>query len=212
VAPPGADPRLVRAALRQLGPPGKGVGKVDKEAAAHPGLYALYASEHTWRELGLGRPANRRPLYVGKAENTLASRDLQGHFGMRERGKQSPTGGSTVRRSLAALLANARGYRGMPRNPDSPAHFSNYGLSVADDDDLSTWMRRRIRISLWPHDDAAALDAIETAVLKRLVPPLNLNKVETPWRKQVKDSRAVLADQARTWSTQGGRARSGGTA
>lgn len=173
---------------------------MDDEAAAHPGLYALYASGQTWRELGLGRPPDGRPLYVGKAENTLASRDLQGHFGMRERGEQSPTGSSTVRRSLAALLANARGYRGIPRNPERPSHFNKYGLSVAHDDDLSAWMQRRIRISLWSHDDVAVLDATETAVLKRLVPPLNLNKVETPWRQQVKRARAVLTEQARTWS------------
>jgi hypothetical protein len=199
VSPTQFDDPLLRAALRALSKAGKRVGAIDEEAAGHPGLYAICASAATWRELDLGQPPDNRPLYIGKAEDSLASRDLRGHFGMRERKKPSPTGSSTLRRSFAALLADSRGYRGMPRNPENPSHFSNYGLSVADDEDLSAWMRRSLRIALWPHDDSAALDAIETAALKRLLPPLNLNKVVTPWKKEVKDARVVLTDQAREW-------------
>lgn len=206
----GADPKLVRAALRRLKQPATAVGRVDDKTAAHPGLYAFYASSATWRALGLGAPPDGRPLYVGKAESTLASRDLSGHFGGRPRGVQSPTGGSTVRRSLAALLASADGYRGVPRNPDKPGYFSNYGLSVKQDDALSAWMRRRLKITLWPHDHPAALDLIETDVLVKLFPPLNLNKVETPWRRQVKDARAVLAAQAEA-AARGTRRRPAGT-
>src|SRR3712207_3103214 len=95
----GADPALVRAALRRLiGAPAH-IGQLDRSDAEHAGLYALYASSATWRELGLGPPPNKRPLYVGKAEGTFASRDIRGHFGITDRKGQSPTGGSTVRRS-----------------------------------------------------------------------------------------------------------------
>jgi hypothetical protein len=127
----------------------------------------------------------------------LASRDLEGHFGLRVRGVQSPTGSSTVRRSLAALLAAERGYRGVPRNPAKPGHFSNYGLSEPDDDDLSAWMKSRLRLALWPHDAADDLDTVETYVLGQLQPPLNLAKVVTPWRHQVKAARTRLATEAR---------------
>jgi hypothetical protein len=119
---------------------------------------------------------------------------------MRPRGVQSPTGSSTVRRSLAALLASARGYRGVPRNPAKPGHFSNFGLSGEDDEDLSQWMTRRLRLSVWPHEDVQGLDGIETQVLKALLPPLNIDKVLTPWRAQVKSARKVLAQQARDWT------------
>jgi hypothetical protein len=169
-------------------------------AARQPGLYGLYAAPATWRELGLGAPPDSRPLYVGKAEHTFAARDLQGHFGMRPRGHQSPTGSSTVRRSLAALLATTRGYRGVPRNPAKPGYFSNFGLRPDDDDDLSRWMRRRIRLTLWPQTDRASLDSIETEVLSQLRPPLNLDKVRTCWRTGVKDARRILAEQARDWT------------
>jgi hypothetical protein len=193
---PEADPRLVQQALRALGPPGVRVGAVDEKASGRSGLYAIFGSPTTWRQLALGVPPDERPLYVGKAESTLAARDLAGHFGMRPRQGQSPTGSSTIRRSLAALLAHTAGYRGVPRNPERPSHFSNFGLSPAQDEELSAWMRRRLSIALWPHSDARALDLLETQVLKVLVPPLNLNKVETPWRRQVQEARGVLKRQA----------------
>lgn len=192
--------KLAEAALAALdGDGGVPVARVSAEASASPGLYAIYASTATWRDLRLGKPPDDRPLYVGKAESTLASRDLQGHFGMRERGVQSPTGSSTVRRSLAALLAPRRGYRGVPRNPANPGYFSNYGLSSAHDEDLSAWMRRRLRLALWPHARAEDLDAVETLVLQKLLPPLNLDKIVTPSQPRVKTARKRLADEARGW-------------
>jgi hypothetical protein len=165
-------------------------------------LYAFYASASSWRQLGLGKPPDPRPLYVGKAESTLASRDVQGHFGLRERGAQSPTGSSTLRRSLAALLATEHGYRGVPRNPAKPGYFSNYGPAQPDDDDLSAWMKRRLRLTLWPHDASSDLDTVETYVLGQLQPPLNLDKVVTPWRDQVKAARRLPAAEARAWQGQ----------
>jgi hypothetical protein len=191
---------LVESALARLAAPAVLVGEVDMRVCRMPGLYALHASAATWRQLGLGAPPDLRPLYVGKAEHTLASRDLDGHFGMRPGGRQSPTGSSTVRRSLAALRAPAESYRGIPRNPDRPGHFANYGLSAEHDKVLSAWMRRRLRLTMWPHENAAILNAIETGVLTELLPPLNIEKVATPWRKQVKTARSLLAEQARQWT------------
>lgn len=187
------------AALAALRPGAVAVDEVGTDQSAKPGLYAFYATVSTWNDLGLDDPPDDRPLYVGKAENTFASRDIAGHFGLRPRGVQSPTGSSTLRRSLAALLAGERGYRGMPRNPAKPGYFSNFGLSEAHDGDLSVWMRSRLRLALWPHDVVAELDTIETDVLGQLLPPLNLDKVVTPWRGQVKSARKVLAAEARAW-------------
>jgi hypothetical protein len=190
---------LVLAAMTALRQPAVSVGHLSAEQTGHPGLYAFYASPTTWRQLGLGEPPDARPIYVGKAERTLASRDVEGHFGLRERGVQSPTGSSTLRCSLAALLASRRGYRGIPRNPAKPGYFSNFGLSEAHDEDLSTWMKKTLSLALWPHVVVAELDTIETHVLGRLQPPFNLNKVKTPWRGQIKFARKLLAAQARAW-------------
>lgn len=64
------------------------------------GLYAIYGDSGVWKALGLGDAQDDRPLYVGKAEDSLVSRDLNTHFAT---GK---TGWSSPRRSFAALLAD----------------------------------------------------------------------------------------------------------
>jgi hypothetical protein len=45
-----------------------------------PGLYAIYGAQDVWRELGLRDPPDDRPLYVGKAEDSLAASDVNTHF------------------------------------------------------------------------------------------------------------------------------------
>lgn len=168
------------------------------ESATELGLYAYHASPATWQELSLGDPPDGRPLFIGKAENSLVFR-TKGQFGKRALATNSPTGSSTLRRSLAALLARSRGYRGVPRNPSNPEHFTNYGLSQAQDNDLSEWIRDHLRLAFWPHTGDIGLVDIEMEILQRLEPPLNLIKVSTPWRGQVTAARAVLAAEARRW-------------
>lgn len=85
------------------------------DAAEHvpgrPGLYAIYGDDQAWQDLQL-EPSPGAPLYVGKAEKSLASRDLNGHFATNV--KSAPrTGRSTVRRSFAARqLADLLAERG----------------------------------------------------------------------------------------------------
>jgi hypothetical protein len=66
-------------------------------------------------------------------------------------------------------------------------HSSNFGLSVEHDNDLSCWMRQRLRRALWRHDMTTELDEIETQALVEFVPPLNLVMVATRWRSQGQD-------------------------
>jgi hypothetical protein len=164
-----------------------------------PGLYALYGDRGTWKELQLGEPPDGRPLYIGKAEDSLVSRDLKTHFG------EGRTGQSTVRRSFAALLHDTLELRGMPRNPAKPGYFSNYGLSPAHDTALTRWMREHLQLAVWPkpNDCAYSLSQIEAALLAELLPPLNLQGVVTPWRAKVKAARAAMAEEARTWRRAG---------
>ncbi|MQA92620.1 MAG: hypothetical protein GEU90_20755 [Gemmatimonas sp.] len=167
------------------------IGKVP----ARPGLYAIYGHD-VWEELGLGEPPDDRPLYVGKAEDSLATRDIKTHFG------EGRTGQSTVRRSFAALLAKKLDLHGMPRNPDNPGHFSNYGLSPRDDRRLTDWMKEHLRLAAWPkpRECEVPLIDIEREVLARLEPPLNLKDVITPWAAMIKAARKSLADEARAWT------------
>jgi hypothetical protein len=160
---------------------------------AKPGLYAIYASVEIWRELGLGTPPDSRPLYVGKAEDSLVARDLRQHF------TDGRTGSSTLRRSVAALLHDSMGFRGIPRNPQKPGYFSNYGLTPHDDERLSRWMTTQLAIATWSPESSVALAVVEMKIVRSWLPPLNLAGVRTPWTDYVSSKRRVMAQEARSW-------------
>jgi hypothetical protein len=181
-------------ARASLGGPGPLAG-ADGRVPNRPGLYAIYGDAKTWQELGLGEPPDGRPLYIGKAEDSLVTRDLKTHFG------DGRTGQSTLRRSFAALLHDPLALRGIPRNTAKPGYFSNYGLSAAHDAALTRWMRERLELAAWPKPTACALalGQIEGALVLELQPPLNLQGVVTPWTAQVKAARSVMAEEAKAW-------------
>lgn len=164
---------------------------------AKPGLYAIHGGVGGWHELGLGEPPDARPLYAGKAEESLVARDLDTHFG------DGRTGSSTVRRSFAALLHDALRLRGLPRNSAKPGYFASYGLSPEHDAALTAWMREHLMLTTWakPADCDVGLASIECVVLARLQPPLNLQHVLTPWTAALKAARKVMAGEARGAAT-----------
>jgi hypothetical protein len=167
-----------------------------------PGLYALHGSRAVWRELGLGVPPDGRPLYVGKAEASLVSRDLKTHFATGRTGQSSP------RRSFAALLAQAGALQlvAIPRrwrNPE-PTKWTHYALEEPGDGQLTAWMCGKLRIAVWPSPAGAWLAAVEREILQKWLPPLNLTGVRTPWTDRVKAARALMAAQAREWARKRG--------
>ncbi|MDN5790239.1 MAG: hypothetical protein L0H25_05130 [Micrococcales bacterium] len=123
-------------------------------------VYMRSAATNQRGRLGLTPAFEDQPLYVGKAERTLHGRDVRTHFAA---GK---TGSSTVRRTLAALLAGELALGPIPRNIAKP--------------------------------EGESLDTIETAVVRQLRPPLNLDKVGEP-RARLRAARNCLADMARSW-------------
>ena len=161
-----------------------------------PGLYAIYGARPAWRQLCLGEPPDDRPLYVGKAEDSLVSRDLNTHFATGTTGRSSP------RRSFAALLAGQLALVAMPRRPadPEPARWTHYGLEPEGDDRLTSWMRERLRLAVWPRSHAPSLGGIEAAVMAHWRPPLNLTGVSQPWRAQVRRAREAMAGAAKEWA------------
>lgn len=162
-----------------------------------PGLYALHGSSATWAQLGLGPPPDERPLYVGKAEASLVSRDLRTHFATGRTGQSSP------RRSFAALLAREAvlALVAMPRRPANPEprKWTHFALEPAGDEALTNWMRSQLRIAVWLKPGGARLADLENDVIRALRPPLNLTGVRTPWTDEVKAARATLAAAAKEW-------------
>lgn len=160
--------------------------------ARSPGLYAFYGDEHSWSDLQLTPVFDGQPLYVGKAELSLNGRDVGTHFAT---GK---TGSSTVRRSLAALLVDELVLIPVPRNLARPDGSANFALEHAGDARLSDWMERRLFLATWVKPDGVFLDELETAVVRQLRPPLNLDKVGEP-RKRLRIARKRMSEAATAW-------------
>lgn len=174
------------------------IAEAEQHVPDGPGLYAIYGEGDVWRQLGLGDPpADPRPLYVGKAEESLQDRDLKQHFGT------GATGSSTVRRTFAAMLRDAHGFRGVPRDKAKPGKFSHYALDDEHEAELTAWMRENLTLAVWAKPpECADLHAIEKGVLAKLVPPLNIqDNATSQWRAIVRKARRMMADDANAWAT-----------
>ncbi len=186
------DDVFAQAAGRDLWRPRMRIATAERRVPPKAGLYAMYGSGAVWGDLGLGRQPDGRPLYVGKAEASLAARDLQQHFADGE------TGRSTLRRSCAALLRRQLRLQAIPRNPERPADFDRFGLSTTGDTRLTTWMRTRLWIAVWVAPAGCHLKVIEDQLKFSWSCPLNLDN-GNPWQELVRAERAIMADQARRW-------------
>jgi hypothetical protein len=182
---------LSRQARAALAGPGAPLPVARTGVPARPGLYAIHGDAAAWEQLGLGRPPDARPLYVGKAEGSLASRDVGQHFGI------GSTGSSTLRRSLAALLRTQLGLAAVPRNRARPARFANYALTEANEARLTVWMERHLTLAVWVPGGPGDLGVMEGELLHGWQPPLNLARVRTPWTRKIRAARRVMATQAR---------------
>ncbi|GEN80509.1 GIY-YIG nuclease family protein [Actinotalea fermentans] len=165
-APPPATPDALVAALRDAGAalsPSQ-LRALDRRSLASPGLYSWWVDERGAADLsrGLGHPLGAGLIYAGQAgasrsrsakpsTNTLAGRLVGMHLGGRARM-------STFRRTLGSIL------------------WPGWG-GEADEELLTRWMDDHLRVIPVPVPDGATLDALETAVLARLDPPLNLAKM-----------------------------------
>jgi hypothetical protein len=185
---------VVSYAVRVLGAPGLRIEDAATAVPSTPGLYSFHGGDSVWKQLGLGSPPDDRPLYVGKSESSLAARDVRTHFAA------GRTGSSTLRRTLAALLVDRLDLVACPRNPAKPGHFSNFGLEPEGDERLSRWMAEHLWLAVWPSPAGIVLNDVETAVLQRLIPPLNLSKVATPWKPMISSARRRMAAGAASWS------------
>lgn len=166
---------------------------------ARPGLYAIYGDAQAWRDLQL-EPAPDQPLYVGKAEKSLVSRDLNGHFATNPRMTKPRTGGSTVRQSFAALSRDTLDLHAVPRNLAVPGYFSMYALAEGGDTRLNEWMHARLTLAVWPAPAGmpVPLGQVETAVIVHFTPPINLDKNPSKLAR-LSRARADMAAEAAAW-------------
>lgn len=191
-------PEIVDDAIAALSGEAWSIADASTHVPPRPGLYAIYGDDEAWSDLGLD-PRSEHPLYVGKAEDSLVARELNGHFAASP--TRSPrTGSSTVRRSFAALLRETLDLRAVPRNLANPERFSNYSLAEGGDARLSAWMHERLSIAVWPAptDRDWSLSDVETAIITRFTPPINIAK--NPGKiARLSHARASMAAEASQW-------------
>lgn len=160
-----------------------------------PGIYAIYGDVDAWVDLGLD-PQPQSALYVGKSEDDLVRRELDTHFAANPT-KKTHTGSSTVRRSFAALLRDALDLRAVPRNPENPDHFSNYGLTPDGDARLTAWMHERLSLVVWERPEwlKRPLLEVEVAIINQWMPPLNIRDNPRPLPR-LRLARAAMTREA----------------
>lgn len=164
--------------------------RLDNQGFDKPGLYAIWGTESVWNELSLLTPESHRPLYVGKSEDSLRGRDFRTHF------SDGRTGTSTVRRSFASLLVDVVDLTAIPRS--ASAKQSQFKLDLASESKLTSWMRQNLQVSVWVRAPQPGLGAIETHVIHKLGPALNLDKSTTRWKPQVSAARAEMARRSQS--------------
>lgn len=134
------------------------------------GLYAIHAPPRVWEELRLVPQDRGTPLYVGKAETQTIGQRVEGEH---LRSKRKSMMSSTLRRSLAALLA-------------AKLRLLNCKEATEEQEaTLTEWMRSCLSVAAWPFSRILTLaelkDQLETEEDRVLEswkprPPLNLDR------------------------------------
>jgi len=150
----------------------------------------LYVVAYTGTELvgslwGSDKP---RIVYIGESKEDSSRHFISGH-----------TGTSTVRRSLAALLAPKLELKPMPRSTDESDNdrYDNYMLDNESEDKLTQWMRDKFTVAFLEVAEDI-LEAMLIAMIQYSVPMFNFqNNPENKYGAEIKVCRKRLAEEAR---------------
>jgi hypothetical protein len=153
----------------------------------HPGLYAWFVDGEGAQHLtdGIKLPVGDGLIYAGQAgagtsSATIGSRMRGNHLG-------GDIYGSTFRLTLASALRSR-----LALQPTGGGHMSRDGEGR-----LTTWVHDHLAVAVIPYPDRARLDTLESVVLDRLDPPLNIAK------RPPSPVRARLTDLRRPFSKRG---------
>jgi hypothetical protein len=153
---------------------------------AQTGFYALYLKE------GIRLPAIEAPedglLYIGMTKKGFAARD---HFY-----PYNSSSGSTLRRSLGAILKANLGLNALPR--DQSGHwrsYYNYRFTIEGEATPSEWMFRSLNLARIPFD--GNIPAAENKLIASLMPPLNLTGWPNGQRPAILELRRACAMEAK---------------
>ena len=151
----------------------------------------IYIVAYAGTELGGGSlwgEQKPRVVYIGKSKPNSSR-----HF------QSGSTGTSTIRRSLAALLANKLTLVSVPRSMDERDNdrYDNYMLDSESEDKLTQWMRCNFTAAFHEVADDKA-EITQTAMIQYSVPMFNFqNNPENKYGAEIKKYRKRLAEKAR---------------
>jgi len=153
-------------------------------------MQGLYFLCYTGTELGgtLWKAPEPAVIYIGRA-----GKDSPRHW-------LNDTGISTVRRSLAAMLANSLQLTSVPgaEGADPEDRYANYALAAESEDKLTEWMHQNIRVAFLDVE-ADRLDATYRALINYNTPKLNFqDNPNNTFGQQIKAYRKLLTDMAAT--------------
>ena len=151
----------------------------------------IYIVAYTGTELGGGSlwgEQKPRVVYVGQSKHNSSRHFISGS-----------TGTSTIRRSLAALLAPKLALVPIPRSADEHDNdrYDNYMLDPESEDKLTAWMRGNFTAAF--HEVAEdKVEAMLKAMIQYSVPMFNFqNNPENKYGAEIKKYRKRLAEEAR---------------
>lgn len=152
---------------------------------AGPGVYAFFLTPGA--SLPIVAPGDEGLLYVGQASE-LQNRS---HF------DDSSSSGSTLRRSLGALLRQQLSLVPLPGRLNPGDRRSQYRFHPESEAALSRWMIANL---IAAKIGTPNYDGVETCLIASMKPPLNLQKwpreTPNPQRKKIKAARKKCADEA----------------
>jgi len=151
----------------------------------------IYIVAYAGMELGGGSlwgEQQPRVVFIGQSKP-----DSSRHF------QSGSTGTSTIRRSLAALLASKLALVPLPRSADEDDNdrYDNYMLDPESEDKLTEWMRGNFTAAFYEVAEDIAESALK-ALIQYSVPMFNFqNNPENKYGAEIKKYRKRLAEQAR---------------
>jgi len=166
----------------------------DSVVSRKHGVYALWLDEQAFRQLRL-RPGKGGAAYAGVAGGTggLAKR-------FREEWRPPHSGRSSPRRTLGALLRRRLKLKPRPRPGQGGKNYKYFTFGSDGEAVLSAWIDTHatfacveVDISEWVA--VYRIEDVETALIEKLQPPLNLTKWRNPEKARLSAARKS-AEQA----------------
>ncbi len=166
-----------------------GKGPLPESVASRKhGVYALWLDEQAFRQLRL-HPGKGGVAYAGVAAGSggLAKR-------FREEWRPPHSGRSSPRRTLGALLRRRLKLKPRPRPGEGGKNFKYFMFGSDGEAALSAWIDTHsqyacveVDIEEWP--GVYRVEDIETALIEKLQPPLNLTKWRNPEKARLSATR-----------------------